>query len=172
MPSAEAAGALVHGADRSHLPALSSRLANTTRTVSGSPRKDMTMGTRSLTIFVEDGKEIAVLYRQYDGDPIGHGAELKAFLQDMHLVNGISLHEHRKIANGMGCLAAQVIAHFKEGAGNFYLHAPGTRDIWEEYRYFVGDGPDGTVLLKCEDVYRNKVLYDGPIAGFRPEQGA
>ena len=40
------------------------------------------MGTRSLTTFDDEWKneEIAVLYRQYDGYPQGHGKELFEFL--------------------------------------------------------------------------------------------
>ena len=39
------------------------------------------MGTRSLTIFSEDGGfEIGVLYRQMDGYPEGHGMELAKLL--------------------------------------------------------------------------------------------
>ena len=47
------------------------------------------MGTRSLTTFLEeDGTEIAVLYRQMDGYPTGHGQDLKDFLLPFTVVNG------------------------------------------------------------------------------------
>ena len=71
------------------------------------------MGTRSLT-FVYDGKEPMInMYRQYDGYPSGHGSNLAEFLNSFDaIVNGISVGDNRKIANGMGCLAAQLIAHF------------------------------------------------------------
>ena len=102
------------------------------------------MGTHCLTIFKdEDGKEIAVLYRQYDGYPIGHGGELKALLAGRKLVSGFSgKDEKKRNFNGMGCLAAQVIAHFKgDKIGGFYLHAAGSRDLGEEYLYIIE--PDG-----------------------------
>ncbi len=38
------------------------------------------MGTRSLTILCGRDAEIAVLYRQYDGYPEGHGRELAEIL--------------------------------------------------------------------------------------------
>ena len=91
------------------------------------------MGTRSLTVLYDtkypeqDAEEIAVLYRQFDGYPDGHGAELDEFLKDMVIVNGISMSENRHIAYGGSCLAAQIIAHFKTEAGGFYLHPAGTR---------------------------------------------
>lgn len=96
------------------------------------------MGTRSLTIFTDsDNVEIAVLYRQYDGYPEGHGAELNEFLQDMLVVNGFGMENTRKLANGMNCLVAQCIAHFKKEIGNFYLYPAGTRDMGEEFIYHV-----------------------------------
>jgi hypothetical protein len=96
------------------------------------------MGTRALTILNDnDGDEIAVLYRQMDGYPSGHGEELAAFLRGFTVVNGLGVDRAKKVANGGSCLAAQIIAHFKTEAGQFYLHPPGTRDCWEDFRYTV-----------------------------------
>lgn len=98
------------------------------------------MGTRCLTVFKnEEGTEIAVLYRQMDGYPEGHGQELADFLADKALVNGIGGDTTKATAfNGMPCLAASVVAHFKDDIGSFYLYPAGTRDIGEEYIYTVG----------------------------------
>lgn len=98
------------------------------------------MGTRSLTVIMDGKKELCVMYRQMDGHPQSHGQELVDFLKSRELVNGIS--GNRKVFNGMGCLAAQVVGHFKtvDGeleAGNIYLYPPGTRDCGEEYVYTV-----------------------------------
>jgi hypothetical protein len=91
------------------------------------------MGTRSLTVVLdEEGGEILTLYRQHDGYPQGHGADLKEFLTGFSLVNGYSS-EPPRTANGMGCLSAQLIAYFKKGIGSFYLYPSGTRDCGEEY---------------------------------------
>jgi len=95
------------------------------------------MGTRCLTVLHDsDDSEIAVLYRQCDGYPDGHGKELANFLKGKIIVNGISGNK-TKIFNGMGCVAASVIAHFKNGVGSFYLYPAGTRDQWEDYIYHV-----------------------------------
>lgn len=94
------------------------------------------MGARSLTVVLNSNdREICVLYRQYDGYPTGHGAELQEFLSGFQIVNGLGSEREEKIANGMDCLAAQVIAHFKKEAGGFYLYPAGTRDCGEEYIY-------------------------------------
>ena len=37
----------------------------------------------------------------------------------------------------MGCLAAQMIANFKNSAGGFYIHAVTDNDCWQEYEYHV-----------------------------------
>jgi len=113
------------------------------------------MGTRSLTIFHDGdarqyGKEIAVLYRQYDGCPDGHGKELADFLEDKPIVNGISTNPN--VFNGMGCLAAAVVAHFKDGAGGFYLYPAGTRDCGEEYTYHIsGKAGDKQATIRTEE---------------------
>lgn len=101
------------------------------------------MGTRSLTI-VREGSErtsprIITMYRQFDGYPGGHGKDLADFLSKIKMVNGI-IGDRHSIANGSGCLAAQIVAHFKEGPGGIYLHAgsddePGAYS--EDYTYEV-----------------------------------
>ncbi len=126
------------------------------------------MGTRCLTVLNNNkGKEIAVLYRQSDGYPDGHGVELAKFLSGHHLCNGISQHDTADNAfNGMDDCAARVVSHFKGGQiGQFYLHAAGTRDVGEEYIYTVSKGSGDGLVLRCVDRYRaekNRVLYEGP----------
>lgn len=104
------------------------------------------MGTRSLTRVIEtykdDGKEkknlIVTMYRQYDGYPSGHGDELASFLKSGRVVNGIGLGDTGKIFNGAGCLAAQMVSHFKgDSAGGFYLYPNTTKDAGQEYEYHV-----------------------------------
>ena len=121
------------------------------------------MGTRSLTVFNNemDNEEIVVLYRQYDGYPTGHGRDLLSFLNNMEIVNGISNNEERKIANGMGCLSAQVVAYLKEAPGDFYLHSAGTRDIGEEFIYTLYYKND-KLKIKVQDTYdKGHDLFDG-----------
>jgi len=93
------------------------------------------MGTRSLTyVYNENDNErpVVCMYRQFDGYPSGHGAELAEFLTPM------KTKEEGRNANGMGCLAAQMIAYFKEGAYHIYLQFPELgQDSWQEYEYHV-----------------------------------
>lgn len=137
------------------------------------------MGTRSLTHIKDDvwedetPKTVVTIYRQMDGYPSGLGQELAEFLDGFTVVNGFGLNPPEKIANGMGCLAAQVVAHLKDGVGSVYLYPPDSEDCGEEYVYTIyrpgtknsGAGP----MLRCEDVrggYGDKprtleVLFDG-----------
>lgn len=93
------------------------------------------MGTRSLTVVQEGDTEIVVMYRQFDGYLEGHGKDLAEFLDGIPVVNGIG--DNRKVFNGVGCLAASLVAHFKDGAGSIYLYPAGTRDCGEEYTYII-----------------------------------
>ena len=119
------------------------------------------MGTRSLTIVERDGAEYLCMYRQFDGFPEGHGVELATFLDGFKVVNGIG-ERRTKLANGEGCLAAQIVLHFKGSmkdgpVGQFYLYPSGTRDVGEEYVYIVrvGGGEDpfsrGVILIECQE---------------------
>ena len=41
------------------------------------------------------------------------------------------------VANGLGCLAAQYIAAFKEQPGDIYVESPDTERTWIEYITYV-----------------------------------
>lgn len=109
------------------------------------------MGTRSITrIYEIDGTQVAEIYRQYDGYFEGHGVELATIMEGMIVVNGISGKERGVVANGMGCLAAQVVAALKTGKAST---GPSPRAIWlcaasqdvEEYQYEIRL-PEGETL--------------------------
>ncbi len=118
------------------------------------------MGTRSLTHIAEKGETILTLYRQYDGYLQGHGLDLARFLKDISIVNGISGNA-TKIANGMGCLSAQLIAHLKDGVGNLYVYPPNSKDCWEEFTYYIYNEKLGEeVKIKVEDS-RGSTIFNG-----------
>lgn len=137
------------------------------------------MGTRSLTVINdEDGKEIAVLYRQSDGYPSGHGQELADFLKGFTVGNGLHSDDPTLYANGMGCLAAQIVAHFKDEPGGFYLYPAGSRDVGEGYVYTVRPGRLRVspgfrrfrgLALTCSDSDDVRALFDGDPATFNGE---
>ena len=135
------------------------------------------MGTRSLT-YIEESREFPIydeeynnktyeekqnilcMYRQNDGYPSGHGMELAEFLQDFNIVNGINLDTPKRSANGMGCLAAQLIAYIKDGIGNIYIHHPDDKDCGEEYTYTIYN-KKGKVHMRIYDIWSEKIIFDG-----------
>ena len=135
------------------------------------------MGTRSLTYIEEtwetaianennnnevykEIKNILCMYRQYDGYMSGHGAELAEFLQDFNIVNGYNSTTPKRSANGMGGLAAQLIAHFKDGIGNIYIHEPNSTDCGEEFTYTIYKKKD-KVYIRAYDVWNKDIIFDG-----------
>tara|TARA_Y100001937_G_C7034068_1_gene291449 strand:- start:344 stop:811 length:468 start_codon:yes stop_codon:yes gene_type:complete len=108
----------------------------------------------------EEKQNILCMYRQYDGYLSGHGAELAEFLHGFNIVNGIRLGTPKRTANGMGCLAAQLIAHFKDGIGNIYIHNPNDKDCGEEYTYTIYE-EGGKVCIRAYDVWAEKIIFDG-----------
>jgi len=129
------------------------------------------MGTRSLTVMMDEDTEIAVLYRQFDGYPSGHGQDLANFLYEFAIVNGIQYPkpdhlEGKRRANGPDCLAAQLVAHFKKDVGEFYLMPAGTRDCGSQYIYTVTAAEGEPINLRCESVYSGDIIYDGVAGDF------
>lgn len=115
------------------------------------------MGTRSLTFVYQDKTPVLCMYRQYDGYPAGHGAELAEFLGQFEAItNGIRVGETRKTANGMGCLAAQLVGHFKQGeVGGFYLYPTNSKDCGQEYEYHIYEDK---IVVKD---YNSKTIFSG-----------
>ena len=119
------------------------------------------MGTRSLTRVFNTYKDekknkqvkqqLVNMYRQYDGYPSGHGEELADFLKGGRVVNGFGGTDEKGILfNGAGCLAAQMIAHFKNGVGGFYIEPITAKDCGQEYEYeVIVDFDTNELTMKC-----------------------
>ena len=106
------------------------------------------MGTRSLTFVYDGDVPVINIYRQYDGYPSGHGHELAQFLDSKTLVNGYG-EQNSVEANGMGCLAAQLIVQLKHGVGGIYIYPVSSTDCFQDYEYHV---------------YEDKVIVKDPTA--------
>ena len=136
------------------------------------------MGTRSLTRVIprqkglpyDEGhkhveKSLVNMYRQYDGYPQGHGLDLAEFLSEFTVVNGLVEDSYRgKVANGSGCLAAQLVQHFKDGPGNVYLEALNDEDCWEEYIYTLFPKEGEPTFISIYDVYAKECIFVGTSA--------
>ena len=106
------------------------------------------MGTRSLTFVYDGNVPVINIYRQFDGYPSGHGHELAQFLNSKILVNGYG-EQNSAEANGMGCLAAQLIVQLKHGVGGIYIYPVASTDCFQDYEYHV---------------YEDKVVVKDPTA--------
>ncbi len=121
------------------------------------------MSTRCITVICDDKDEkIAVLYRHGDGYPEVHGVELAKFLSTRILCSGLGgkIIDGKQWANGMNCLAAQIVAHFKDAPGGFYLYPAGTQNIDEMYSYAVSRKGPGRDINICI-LERNSVIFNG-----------
>jgi hypothetical protein len=107
------------------------------------------MGTRSTFRVIEkytDEKtnktrliNLVLLYVQLDGYPDGHPLDTARWLASGSVVNGINASKERPIIfNGAGCLAAQLVARYKDGAGGSYIYSMNSRGkCWDEYTYDI-----------------------------------
>ena len=130
------------------------------------------MATRALINFVdrEDGVSFSEhpgvdkihvqIYNHYDGYPSGLGVTLADYLQDFTVVNGLSSGQG-KVANGIGCLAAQTVRYLKDEPGQIYLHKPGKRD-WEDYEYFIWCKEGHGVWISIFDYNDNCIFVSEP----------
>ena len=123
------------------------------------------MGTRSNTIIYDDDVQILNLYRQHDGYLSGHGIELLEFLEPMTIVNGFSIGEPNQ-ANGAGCLAAQMVAHFKGGVGGFYIMPPTFMTYENDYTYTIKVSESGVIGIAVH-AYGLDQIFEGSIESFK-----
>jgi hypothetical protein len=120
------------------------------------------MGTRSNTTVYEDDEIILNMYRQFDGYLEGHGKELVEFLSPIRIINGIGS-VTSDVANGMGCLAAQLVAHFKKRVGAFYIVSP-TSLCDNDYTYEIRNYP-GTSSIHLKVYEYGTELFSVDISG-------
>lgn len=135
------------------------------------------MSTACATRIFEDGECLVNMVRQADGYPEGHGQELFEFLSSKKITCGITNYSSETEANGLSCLAAQMIAHFKKGIGGIYLQMP----RWPQYEYeFTYDvfGDSDSMLSKVVvhddqlEVFSGSVEAFGVWLNLRKEQAA
>jgi hypothetical protein len=117
----------------------------------------------TVAIFDEQDRILVNLYWQSNGHFESLGKKLANFLEDTAIINKIKGNNPTKAANGMGCLAAQVIKHFKEEIGNIYIALPKYHEAYNyEIRYIQPNGfRCGRVSLTgyCGDKIKEFNLY-------------
>ena len=106
----------------------------------------------------------AQIYHHYDGYPEYLGCNLAEFLCDFRVVNGLPTNyfENIKIANGMGCLTAQLIAGLKEESGNVYVDYPDTDRDDVEFTYYIWGCVGKDIWMSIFDLHDNCIFVGKP----------
>ena len=82
-------------------------------------------------------KVIVSIYSHWDGYPEGLGVTLAYYLEEKKITNGLSSKDNEDlIFNGMGCLAASLVAYLKDGPGDVYIE-PRESHGWIDYQYYI-----------------------------------
>ena len=122
-------------------------------------------------------KTIVDIYHHYDGYPEGLGVTLASYLNDKKITNGLGGREDRNYYdyfNGLGCLAASLVAELKDGPGNVYIEDRGTHG-WIDYYYVIWGDTDKEIWIsifsddECIFVGKPEKLlekYDGELHDF------
>ena len=92
-------------------------------------------------------KTIVDIYHHWDGYPEGLGVTLGWYLSGRKIVNGISSDMNEDLVNnGMGCLAASLVAHLKDGPGNVYIEGR-EKHTWIDYYYYIWGDEGKTIYI-------------------------
>jgi len=100
------------------------------------------------------------IYNHYDSYPEGLGVDLANFLAEFRVVNGLGSDSPDQIANGMGCLAAQLIVYMKDGPGNVYVESPDSLRSWIDYTYYIWVADNKGIWISIFD-YDDKCIFVG-----------
>ena len=99
----------------------------------------------------EPNQTIVDIYHHWDGYPEGLGVTLASYLDDKRIVNGIGSKDNEDlIFNGMGCLAASLVAELKDGPGNVYIESRDQHG-WIDYYYVIWGDTDKDVWISIFD---------------------
>ena len=82
-------------------------------------------------------KFMVSIYHHFDGYPEYLGVTLANYLEGKKIVNGLGANRDAPVFNGLGCMAASIIAELKEEAGNVYIEDPERPSGWIDYEYYI-----------------------------------
>ena len=102
-------------------------------------------------------KTIVDIYHHWDGYPEVLGVTLASYLNGYHVVNGLG-RESDKLFNGMGCLAASLVAELKDGPGDVYID-PRESHSWIDYHYYIWGDYYKSIWISIFD--GNKCIFVG-----------
>jgi hypothetical protein len=95
-------------------------------------------------------KVMVSIYNHYDGYPEGLGVTLASYLDDKKITNGLGK-DRWSCINGLGCMAASIIAELKDEAGNVYIEDPVRPHGWIDYEYYVWGDDNKDIWISIFD---------------------
>ena len=95
-------------------------------------------------------KVIVSIYNHFDGYPEGLGVTLASYLEDKKITNGLG-RDREYCFNGLGCMAASIIAELKDGAGQIYVEDPTRPHGWIDYEYYVWGDDNKDIWISIFD---------------------
>ena len=96
-------------------------------------------------------KTIVDIYHHYDGYPEGLGVKLASYLYDKEITNGLGSRDDYDCFNGLGCLAASLVAELKDGPGNVYIEDKNRPHGWLDYKYYVWGDDNKSIWISIFD---------------------
>ena len=96
-------------------------------------------------------KVIVSVYSHWDGYPEGLGVTLASYLDDKKITNGLGSRDDYDCFNGLGCLAASLVAELKDGPGNVYIEDKDRPHGWLDYKYYVWGDDNKDIWISIFD---------------------
>tara|TARA_R110002074_G_scaffold305413_1_gene476601 strand:- start:466 stop:882 length:417 start_codon:yes stop_codon:yes gene_type:complete len=96
-------------------------------------------------------KTIVDIYHHYDGYPEGLGVTLASYLDGKKITNGLGSRDDYSYFNGLGCLAASLVAELKDGPGNVYIEDKDRPHGWLDYKYYVWGDDNKDIWISIFD---------------------
>ena len=95
-------------------------------------------------------KVMVSIYNHFDGYPEGLGVKLASYLEDKKITNGLGKDRY-SVFNGLGCMAASIIAELKDEAGQIYIEDPTRPHGWIDYEYYVWGDDNKDIWISIFD---------------------
>ena len=126
------------------------------------------MSTSASFTLIDKHEPVITMYSHWDGYPEGIPLKVMKWLSEIKVVDALTL-DNENVANGVSCLAAQLIAKFKTGAGSIYLYNPEMQyQLGEYYIYdiFIDDGHVKVSAYKFDSDYDMIDMFEGSVQEF------
>ena len=125
------------------------------------------MSTSASFTLIDKHEPVITMYSHWDGNPEGFALKVMDWLSGIKITNGLAL-DNTNIANGIECLAAQLIAKFKTEPGNIYLYNSNMQfNLGEEYVYdiYISNDDIKIAVYECKDVHTTNI-FEGNVQEF------